>query len=57
LIPVPGKTIPEGLEEAYLTAKAAEQSMFELDGVTYHITVQGRNHLSRLSRMLPWRHC
>jgi len=42
LIPVPGKTIPEGLEEAYLTAKAAEQSMFELDGVTYHITVQGR---------------
>jgi len=42
LIPVPGKTIPEELEEAYLTAKAAEQSMFELDGVTYHITVQGR---------------
>lgn len=42
LILVPGKTIPEGLEEAYLTAKAAEQSMFELDGVTYHITVQGR---------------
>ena len=42
LIPATGKTIPEGLEEAYLAAKAAKKSMFELDGVTYHITEQGR---------------
>lgn len=42
LIPVTGETIPEGLEEAYLAAKAAKKSTFELDGVTYHITVEGK---------------
>jgi peptide/nickel transport system permease protein len=42
LIPVAGKTIPEGLEEAYFDAKAAKEPIFEFDGVVYHITVEGR---------------
>ena len=42
LIPAGGAQVPEGLEEAYLAAKAAKQTLFEMDGETYHITTQGR---------------
>ena len=42
LIPAAGKTIPEGLEEAYFDAKAAKETIFELDGEAYHITAEGR---------------
>jgi len=42
LIPASGKTIPEGLEEAYFDAKAARESVFEFNDKTYHITTQGR---------------
>jgi peptide/nickel transport system permease protein len=42
LIPARGKTIPEGLEDAYFDAKAAKESIFELDGETYYITTEGR---------------
>jgi peptide/nickel transport system permease protein len=42
LIPAGDKAIPVGLERAYLAAKDAKQTIFEMDGVTYHITVEGR---------------
>ncbi len=34
--------LPEGLEKAYLAAKAAKQTTFEMNGETYHITTKGR---------------
>jgi len=42
LIPASDKAIPVGLERAYLAAKTANESTFKLDGVTYHITKEGR---------------
>lgn len=42
LVPAGGKTVPEGLETAYLAAKAAKQSIFEHGGLTYYVTTEGR---------------
>lgn len=42
LIPAGDAQVPEGLEEAYLAAKAAKKTIFEVDGETYHITTKGR---------------
>jgi len=36
--PLPGNTLPDGLVEAYQSAREAEESSFDLDGVIYRIT-------------------
>ncbi len=42
LIPAGNKVIPAGLEEAYLAAKADRQTVFQFEGITYHITTEGK---------------
>ncbi len=52
LIPAGDGEVPDGLEKAYLAAKQAKQMMFEMDGVTYHITKEGRNTFVSTERNL-----
>ena len=42
LVPVGDGAVPEGLESAFLAANTAKQSVFEMSGDTYYITVEGK---------------
>lgn len=42
LVPSGGNPVPDGLEEAYLAAKTAKETMFEFQGENYHVTKSGK---------------